>query len=153
MATLNESGKWTYTFRDGERTATFRHFSTREREERALYFNALATRWQAVQGLYSFENLEALHKDIMRAVAWALAEPSIERRIAANQAFQEMLQRIDGAADMAIFVMEFLQEEGIIKLDLEDGEEIPTAKDVEKMDQPTLEKLGENSPESESATG
>lgn len=149
MANLGETGKWTYKFQDGERTATLRHMSTREREQRELYFNALATRWQAVQALYSYENLVALHKDILTAVGWLLHEPSTERRIAANTAFQQMIERADGAADMAVFVMEFLQQEGVIQLDLEDGESIPTQKEVDQLDKPALEKLGENLPENE----
>jgi hypothetical protein len=149
MSELNQSGKWTYNFVDGERSAVLCHMSTREREEYALRLIKLAQTWSRTYSDSSIANLETLHDGIMLFVngrpgfKGIIATTNIDKRNEIVLMFKQMIERVDGEADMGLFCMQFFKEEGLIQDTIDDGEILPTAKEVDELPPRELEKLGE----------
>lgn len=141
---LSEQGKYEVTLAAIGKTITLRQLSERERQDASLRLSLLITASGSFINNISFDKLQPLHKDLRAYVAGTVVGNK-EARKEALVVVDSLLQRVDGIDDIFGLLNAILEAEGLIVDEPEEG--LPTAAQVDKMDEEELDKLGENSPE------
>ena len=141
---LSEQGKYEVVFEALGKTITLRQLSERERKDAGMRLSLLVAASGSFLENISFDKLRPLHKDLRAYVAGTVMGNK-EARKEALQIVDSLLKREDSIDDTFGLLNAILEAEGLVVDEPEEG--LPTAGQVDQLDEEELDKLGEGSPE------